>query len=49
MKINPTKGTKRQAGKRLNKASKQVACKIEPLHPRVLAFVNQLADFEWTN
>ena len=48
MKINPTKGTKRQAGKRFNKG-KQVACKVEPLHPRVLAFVNKLADFEWTN
>ena len=49
MKINPAKGSKRQAGKRSNNKGKQVQAKIEPLNPRVLSFINRLADFEWTN
>jgi len=48
MKINPVKGSKRQAGKH-NSKGKEVQAKIEPLNPRVLSFVNRLADFEWTN
>ena len=49
MKINPAKGSKRQAGKCSNSKGKQVQAKIEPLNPRVLSFINRLADIDWTN